>query len=383
MTESEPPPNDGEFTNTEYERLALASKINLSDGHARLPLTVDQRATIARTLEIFDEVMRTPQEDLEAVFIASFFSCAGQVVRKSARGPFLNYSSSAAIKIAAQYCRIMGLQVLLIEPCFDNIRHILLTEGVRVVALEEEMLADTDTIASIAGPGKAIWIVQPNNPTGFALDRAQFEELVQVLSEAGSTLIVDYCFRFYMRQLGTWDQYRTLTDSRCSYIAIEDTGKTWGLSDIKVGVTVCSADASDLLSRLHDELLLNVSGLHLALLTAFIEDSMLNGLNMSIRQPIEDNRRLIHELVGPGLFGHASDYCCNVPMEFLRLPGESDAINFWKELRASGVDVLPASNYYWTDTTLGRDSLRVPLARDPVDLKAAIPRLQQALRRRA
>ena len=31
MTQNEPPMNDGEFTNTEYERLALASKINLSD----------------------------------------------------------------------------------------------------------------------------------------------------------------------------------------------------------------------------------------------------------------------------------------------------------------------------------------------------------------
>lgn len=383
MIESEPPLSDREFTNTEYERLALAGKINLSDGHARQPLTAGQRAIIARTLEIFDYVMRTPQEDLEETFISSFFACAGQTVRNSAQGPFLNYSSSAAIKIAAQYCRITGLQVFLIEPCFDNIRHILLTEGVRVRALREAALADINTVASIAGPDNAIWIVQPNNPTGFALDRTQFEELVQVLSSAGSTLIVDYCFRFHARQLGAWDQYSILNDSRCSYITIEDTGKTWGLSDIKTGVTVCSTDASELLHRLHDELLLNVSGLHLAILTAFIKDSMEIGLDAAVRKPIEDNRRLIHGLVQPGLFSHASKYCHNVPMEFLRLPSEYDAVRFWRELRASGVDILPATNYYWTDITLGRDSLRIPLARDPLDLRAAIPRLQHSLRRRA
>jgi aspartate/methionine/tyrosine aminotransferase len=387
MTESEPVLNDGEFinsefTNTEYERLALAGKINLSDGHARLPLTADQRAIIARTLEIFDDVMRTPQEDLEEVFISSFFACAGQNVRNSAHGPFLNYSSSAAIKIAAQYCRIMGLQVFLIEPCFDNIRHILLTEGVRVTALPEAALADIGSIAAVAGPDKAVWLVQPNNPTGFMLDRIHFEELVQVLSEAGSTLIVDYCFRFHARQLGTWDQYSMLSDSRCSYITIEDTGKTWGFSDIKTGVTVCSMDASELLRRLHEELLLNVSGLHLAILTAFINDSMRNSLDVVVRQPIEENRGLIHGLVQSNLFSHASPYCHNVPMEFLRLPCEYDAIHFWRELRANGVDILPAANYYWTDTTLGRDSLRIPLARDPADLRAAIPRLRNALRRR-
>ena len=73
----------------------------------------------------------------------------------------------------------------------------------------------------------------------------------------------------------------------------------------------------------------------------------------TVRKPIEDNRHLIHGLVGPGFFSHASEYCCNVPMEFLRLPGKSDAVNFWRELRASGVHILPASNYYWTDSSLG------------------------------
>ena len=89
---------------------------------------------------------------------------------------------------------------------------------------------------------------------------------------------MDYCFRFYMEQLGAWDQYSMLNNSQCSYIAIEDTGKTWSLSDIKVGVTVCSRDASDLIHRLHDELLLNVSGVHLSILAAFINDSIRTGL---------------------------------------------------------------------------------------------------------
>ncbi len=66
-------------------------------------------------------------------------------------------------------------------------------------------------------------------------------------------------------------------------------------------------------------------------------------------------------------------------MEFLRLPAGLSSVSFWSRLRGYGVDILPASNYYWTDAWSGRDCLRIPLTRDPEILRAAVPRLQQAL----
>jgi aspartate/methionine/tyrosine aminotransferase len=332
---------------------------------------------------MFDHVSHTPQGDLEEAFHKEFFSCAGQQHARNAKvRRFLSYSSSCAIKIAAQYCRIKGLRVLLLEPCFDNIRHILLTEGVKVQALAESVLCDYVTISTLANSNTAFWIVYPNNPTGFALYREQFEDFVEAATSAGATLIVDFCFRFYMENLATWDQYRILAESKCTFVAIEDTGKTWGVSDIKIGLTVSSEDAGDLLHLLHDQLLLNVSGLQLALLTSLIRDSVVHGLDAVIRKPVEQNRSLIHSLIAPDLFDHASTDCQNVPLEYLRLPRHYDAVRFWQSLRESGVDILPASNYYWSMPGQGADCIRIPLARQQSDVQAAVPILRQALRDR-
>src|SRR5882762_4639642 len=90
--------NARSLTNTEFERLALAGEINLSDGHARQPLTPVQRELIAGTLEIFDRISRMRQQELEDEFLSTFFACARQTVPHSAGGPFLTYSSSSAMK---------------------------------------------------------------------------------------------------------------------------------------------------------------------------------------------------------------------------------------------------------------------------------------------
>ncbi|MEV0897941.1 aminotransferase class I/II-fold pyridoxal phosphate-dependent enzyme [Actinoplanes sp. NPDC049802] len=372
--------NPETLTNTEYERIALSSRINLSDGHSRLPLTASQRQIVGQMPQMLSRIDQMRQEALEDEFVEQFFACAGQPSASSTEiRRFLNYSSSCSIKIAAQYCRMMNLQVFLMEPCFDNIRHMLLTEGVQVDAIAESMFRDLSAISKLAHPKAAFWIVFPNNPTGFGFGREDFGRLIDTIAAAGATVIVDFCFRFYMNDLAEWDQYRVLIDSGTSFVAIEDTGKTWGVSDLKVGLTTSSADAGDVLHRLHDQLLLNVSGLQLMLLTSMIRDSIEQGIDVVVREPVELNRSLIHSLVGPNLFEHASPYCRNVPLEYLRLPNHYDAVRFWRSLKSYGVDILPGTNYYWSAPDAGRDCLRIPLARPQNELRAAVPLMRQAL----
>jgi hypothetical protein len=78
MSSFDQQPTDRKMTNTEFERLALSSPINLSDGHARLPLDSIQRSIIADSIMYHDMVSRNTQEDVEKAFLTAFFSCAQQ-----------------------------------------------------------------------------------------------------------------------------------------------------------------------------------------------------------------------------------------------------------------------------------------------------------------
>jgi len=370
---------DSIYTLSEYERLALASRINLSDGHARHTLTAAQRDIVGRTLELFDQALIRPQHDIEAEFLSSFFQCAGQPNPSSRQHVYLNFSSSSAIKIAAQMCRVRGLTVYLVEPCFDNIVHMLRTENVPVCAVYEEHLTDTDYLAHLLTSRSVLWLTQPNNPTGFCLDRPAFNSLLDAVARQGATLIVDYCFRFYADGLLGWDQYSMLRDCGVSFLSFEDTGKTWPLADTKAGITICSADNAPIIYRLHDELLLNVSPLHLLLLIELIKHTLNEGLYGTVRRNIETNRRLVHTLLEGNLVAHATQWCHNVPMELLRLPHFEDSTGFWESLRLKGIDVLPAENYFWSHPQHGHSLFRIPLSRPCHHVEEAIPVIRNIL----
>lgn len=367
------------YTNTEYERLALSNPLNLSDGHARQDLTPAQAEIIESAPGMYRDARTRPLVNIEQEFIDYFFDCAAQNPFPARRRVFLSYSASSAISLVSQACRLRGLDVILIEPCFDNIRHLLMTAGVGVVACSEEMLGDPSAMRDVLGPGKALWIVQPNNPTGHCLVEEQFRRLVDVVVAAKSTLIVDFSFRFFGRDLYRWQQYRAFDAAGLDYVCIEDTGKTWPVADMKAGLTVASPTWADLIHRLHDQLLLSVSPWTLLILSQFMCDALRRGVPNAVRAEIDRNRGVVLDLVRERLVTRAGRWSDNAPLEFLTLPAGASALAFWDGLRRVGVDVLPGHNYYWSDATKGRSQFRVPLARPRVEIDQAVPRLRAAL----
>jgi aspartate/methionine/tyrosine aminotransferase len=356
------------MTNTEYERLALAGGVNLSDGHARLPLDARQCEIIDAVPEMFHRLDGADQEALEDGFIRAFFGLCGQPAALRSAGTFLSFSASSALKMAAQACSRQGLSVLLIDPVFDNIRHFLQTEQVELLAVDEAALLAPGRLAWPRVPS-ALWLVLPNNPTGFCLSEAEFRALAAECRERNCRLVVDASFRPHCESMLRWDMYRVLQRSNVEHVVIEDTGKTWSLHDIKVGLTVCSGGFVDDLHMLHDQLLLNVSPLHLVVLTTFIEDARERGLDTTIRNAVRRNRGVIHELVGVDGYEHHGA-CANVPLELLGVPAGMTAHAFWETCRAVGIEVLPAQNYYWRSPR-GHGLFRIPLARPTQDLVRA------------
>src|SRR5215213_9550762 len=84
-------------TSTQYERESLGHVVNLSDGHARQPLTDTQQAIIERSPEIFRHSQGESQFRLESAFTGAFLQLAAEPQVIPVDRTFLSYSSSSAI----------------------------------------------------------------------------------------------------------------------------------------------------------------------------------------------------------------------------------------------------------------------------------------------
>src|SRR5215213_9669625 len=80
-------------TSTEYERESLGHVVNLSDGHARQPLTATQQAIVDRAPQIFRQAQVAAQFELESSFVQAFLRLAGEPRGIPADRTFLSYSS--------------------------------------------------------------------------------------------------------------------------------------------------------------------------------------------------------------------------------------------------------------------------------------------------
>ncbi|MFI9633051.1 pyridoxal phosphate-dependent aminotransferase [Nocardia sp. NPDC051929] len=356
----------GRTTSTTYERRSLDRAVNLSDAHCRQPLTPSQIEIVERFPELFHEARNQSQSELEEVFLTAFLRLAGEPMHKDASRYMLSYSASSAITMVVSYCARAKKRVALIEPVFDNISSILRRENVELVPLLEQDCTVEDLPAAMARLDPAVvWLVSPNNPTGWTLSEPGFRTLVQCCVDRRCTLVLDSSFRFFSPLPSGWSQYEVLEESGVSYIVLEDTGKTWSTSEMKVGLTVCSPDMYADMYRLHDDLLQSVSPFHLRVLTEFIEDSSKHGIEHSILPSVLENRAILRSILADGGLEFVTESRSPVSVDWLRLPEGLECENFVHEAIWEGVHVLPGTNFFWNQPERGRKFVRVALARDP------------------
>jgi aspartate/methionine/tyrosine aminotransferase len=240
--------------------------------------------------------------------------------------------------------------------------------------LPEEVLQGADLPAALATlAAGVVWIVCPNNPTGHVLSESAFETLIDCCRRLGKTLVVDFCFRFYAPDLAEWGQYERLERSGISFITIEDTGKTWATLDMKIGMLRCSEDLREEFYHRHDDLLLNVSPFHLALLTAFIGDTIVHGADATIGYFVRENLDTVRYAFAGSVLSLTSDAAPAVTVAWIRIDADVSGEELWAALRKRNIHILPGSNFYWQTPAKGRSFIRIPLARDPELMRRAAP----------
>lgn len=373
---------------TQHEIDALASIHNLADAHTHQNQSVSQRDIVGMLPDLWYQAQNMSQRDSEIKFIKEFFHLQQQTsVLGRLEDVKLVYAASIAMHITATYLAKKGLSVSLVEPCFDNLHDLIKHMGVNVRPIPESSFYDTNTIyenlTKYCQQSDAVFLVDPNNPTGFSIFKDgcdSFREVVRYCVDNKKILILDYCFASFLISdgLARPDVYEILEESGVSYIAMEDTGKTWPLQDAKCATLMYSKDLSKDLYPIYTSVLLNVSPFILNVVSEYVKDSGKDNF-YSVRSVLETNRKCLEETV------------CNLDLEvqspaiktsvaWLKI-GESlpSASLLQQHLEKDQVYVLPGTYFYWESPSKGNNYIRIALARDPHDFSCAMKAMKTSI----
>lgn len=359
---------------TEYELIALKGKFNLADGHARYDL--DRHYN--RIIEILSKsnAART-QKDGEVEFSNVFFKLARQKISKWIDRTLFCPSASVSIEIVANYLRLSQTTTSLIEPVFDNLADILKRHGVLTEVLQENRLGEVgllDYLDSLAT--NAHFIVLPNNPTGYLIDKETFIDLVNYCQRKNKLLILDFSFRFFCRNLLSWDQYDILENSGVRYIAIEDTGKTWSTFELKASSVTSDKTTFPILQKIYSDIFINLSPLILYVLSEFVRETDERGLN-HIWEIIDRNRALLRSIVYNSYL--VPKNLPNGSVEWLEIKKNISDVDLAAHFIDAGLHLLPGRHFFWNQPINHSNFIRLALMRDVGYFSEAMAVFQQTL----
>ncbi len=344
--------------------------LNLTDGHARLPLTQPQAEIVAGIPAMFHEALRRTFQDIETEAHATLFATLGQHQAPVGSGRILScYSSTLATDIVARALP-HGCDVAILHPTFDNIADLFRTRGLVLHPLyEEELQAGLWPTA----PVQAIVVTHPNNPTGLVMTAAQLDSLARHCVDHGQTLIIDASFRGQDRR-AQYDCYALLEDTGVDWIVIEDTGKLFPTHELKAGFVAFNERCRHPIRDAFHESLLSVSPVILLLVTALARDWRSGGYERA-RDLVNSNRALVREeLSTVGLELADPDSKISVARVALRADGPTSE-QLYHQLVDLGVHVLPCPPFHWAHPDEGLRFIRLSLARP----RAAVVQAAQAL----
>jgi aspartate/methionine/tyrosine aminotransferase len=193
--------------------------------------------------------------------------------------------------------------------------------------------------------------------------------------------VIDFCFASFALmdpEIGRFDVYEMLEESGVSYLAIEDTGKTWPILDAKCAMLTASRDLYQQVYNIHSSILLNVSPFILNMLSAYIDDSESDGF-ASVRDVLEGNRNLARET----LRGTVLEYMepvVKVSVAWFKIKDRGlTATRLCQAAYNDEVYILSGAYFLWSRRELGERYVRIALARDPKQFRNAILQLRETL----
>ncbi|MEU5596411.1 aminotransferase class I/II-fold pyridoxal phosphate-dependent enzyme [Streptomyces sp. NPDC020298] len=371
-----------DWTLTDWEWLGLRKPINVADGHAHFDLAARFPAEFARIAEMAQHLESLDQSTSERVFLETMSALSGQSM--GAVPVQFHYSSSVSIEIVAKMLKELGVErVGLVTPTFDNIPLLFRRAGLTLVPVREQLLwGHGPERQALLRQCDALFVVTPNNPSGYCPTDEELTRLMTECGRDGRLLMCDFSFRLYA-SLHTWDQHaRAHRVPGLRFVFIEDTGKVYPLSELKVGFTCASDDLVPRLTALSNELLLNVSPFTLLALTHVMSADLARHGGAAQRRltaaRIADGNRATLTRGLAGLADIVSVGEGSLSVAWLTLH-DHDASAMCERWASLGLAVLPGAPFHWDDPAHGARRLRIALAREPAHFQRVPELLRMTL----
>jgi len=372
-----------------HEYLGLNSDFNLSDSHAHHFPNKRQKRIIESLPLIWKQTSKKSQKEIEDDFLPIYYRAKKQESGLKHNTSLLTYSALTSLAIMADYLQKNKISVSLLQPTFYKLHNVLINSGVQVHGFDESILLDTDNLEKNLKTlkGKAIFLVDVNNPTGqsfYGLGKAWYEKLIQFAKKNNKILIFDFCFnwfdpaRFDVKK--RFDMYKLLDSSGVDYMAMEDYEKIFPLEETKVSIIKTSQSLFQDIYKIQSGYLLNTSPFTLLLASKFLEDFYTNdGIN-EVYELVDKNKALLAKILlkHPSLKIRPSNSKASVAwIEILTSKINSDELMLF--LEENDLFVVSGTHYFFKEKDKGKKLFRVACMRDEKKFAKAMKKFDALL----
>jgi aspartate/methionine/tyrosine aminotransferase len=357
---------------TQHEIEALKHEYNMSDAHTHQSQSPSQKEIVRRLPELWYEAEQSRYIDIEQKFIRTFFEFRKQPAALRNNTFLVAYSASISTAIVADYFAQKKMSIAVLEPCFDNLVDILKLSNNVLDPLPESVLFESEDVYTAlqeSVQADAIYITDPNNPTGKSLmmrGEHYWSELIRFCKDYNKLLMVDFCFSpmlYLNEEYIPFDVYEMLEASGISYITLEDTGKSWPIQDMKASILKSSQDVYVDLFDISTVYLLQVSPFALRVLIEYLKDAMLTDFDYT-RKLFLKNWETARQYL-QGSIATIQEPDTPAPVIWCRLPDGVDAEEVKEFLeKNNNVHVVPGKYFFWAHPEENKHFFRLALARD-------------------
>jgi histidinol-phosphate aminotransferase len=185
----------------------------------------------------------------------------------------------------------------------------------------------------VGGNTRLVFIANPNNPTGTALEEGELREFIEAMPK-DVLIVIDEAYHEYAAAAGLPDAARWL--GRYPNLVVTRTfSKAYGLAGIRVGYGLSSPAVADLLNRVRQPF--NVNSLALAGATAALDDTAF------ITASVSANAKGVRQL-RDGL-GQRGFHVVPSGANFVLADMRQGAGDIYEALLHKGIIVRPVGNY--------------------------------------
>lgn len=369
---------------THYEIEGLNGHLSLADGHASHDPQTALAALISAQGTLWYEGLSLRPSEITSRLIHVWAKLAGEP-GAPCTSCCISPTASNNIGIAAAALKARNKRTWLITPTFDNISLLARRHSVDLHPVQETRLhLDPVGFIRTLGAEDALFLVDPNNPTGTSLESETLDSILTECAQRGVAIVIDRTFRVYGAKAEK-DLIGRLTRAGVSFVLIEDTGKTWPTQDRKVSQMFYSNDWLDSLKIIYEEIYLCPSGADVFFFAKLFELERALGFPESLHKLVRGRRDRLREVLGGTRLRIAPESeTSQLPVEWIDISatGMADSDLIRRVASGAGVHLLPGRQFYWDrHSDAPTDRIRASLLKPQKVFDESMERLAPFLRK--